>query len=100
MKTAFLDPGRTTSNSGENVTFIAEDAPGHLDVLKDQGIEVARMNYGARIIFIRTADRYGNVANIVFGYSGLDAYVADISSCLGAVVGGYANIEMACSRTW
>lgn len=94
MKTAFQDPGRTTRNSGENAIFIADDAPVHLYVPKDHGIEAAIMNYEARIVSIRTPDRYGNIANFVFGYSGLDGHISDISSYLGAVVGRYATTEI------
>jgi hypothetical protein len=96
VKTAFQDPGWTTRNSGENVVFIADDAPVHLYVLKDHWIEVAIMNYGARIVSIRSSDHYGNTANIVLGYSGLDGYISDILSYLGAVVGRYSNTEMSC----
>jgi aldose 1-epimerase len=63
----------------------------NLFMLQDDGIEVAIMNYGARIVSIRTVDRDGNMANVVLGYSGLDSYIADQSSYLGAVVGRYAN---------
>jgi FtsP/CotA-like multicopper oxidase with cupredoxin domain len=52
------------------------------------------MNYGARIVSIRTPDRYGNIANIVLDHSELDGYISDISSYLGTVVGRYANTEM------
>jgi aldose 1-epimerase len=94
MKTAFQDPGWTTRNSGVNVGFIADEAPVYLYVLKDHGIEVAITNYRARIVSIRTPDRCGNIADIVLGYSGLDGYIFDISSYLGAMVGRYANTEM------
>ena len=33
MKPAFHDPGWMTRNSGENVVFIADDAPVHLYVV-------------------------------------------------------------------
>jgi aldose 1-epimerase len=92
MKTAFQDPARTTWDCGEkHVGFTADGTPVHLYVLRDHGIEAAIINYGARVVSIRTPDRYGNIANIVLGYSGLDGYVADNSSYLGAVVGRYAN---------
>src|ERR1700758_71935 len=92
MKMAFQDPGQTTRDCGErNVGFTADGTPVHLYVLKDHSIEAAIMNYGARVVSIRTPDRYGNIANVVLDYSGLDGYVADISSYLGAVVGRYAN---------
>ena len=89
--TTIQNPGWTAKSNGANVGFTADGTAVHLYVLKDDGIEVAIMNYGARILSIRTPDRYGNMANVVLNYSGLDGYVADVSSYLGAVVGRYAN---------
>jgi aldose 1-epimerase len=63
----------------------------HLYVLKDDRIEAAIMNCGARIVSIRTPDRYGKMADVVLSYSGSDHYFADISAYPGAVVGRYAN---------
>ena len=88
--TAIQDPW-TKKNSGANVGLTADGTPVHLYVLRDDGIEVAIMNYGARIVSLRTPDRYGNSADVVLSYSGLDSYVADASTYLGAVVGRYAN---------
>jgi aldose 1-epimerase len=90
MMTAIQDPW-TKKNSGAKVGLTADGTPVHLYVLRDDGIEVAIMNYGARIVSIRTPDRYGNSADVVLNYSSLDGYVTDRSSYLGAVVGRYAN---------
>src|SRR5580698_1666051 len=90
MMTGIQDPAWTKS-SGASVGLTADGTPVHLYVLRDDGIEVAIMNYGARIVSIRTPDRYGNLADVVLSYSGLDGFVADVSSYLGAVVGRYAN---------
>jgi aldose 1-epimerase len=62
-----------------------------LYTLKTEGIEASVMTYGARVVSIKTADRDGKVANVVLGYSALDAYVADKSTYFGAVVGRYGN---------
>ena len=91
MTMSIQDPGWTTRSNGANVGFAADGAAVHLYVLRDDGIEVAIMDYGARIVSIRTPDRYGTMANVVLSYSGLDGYAADVSSYLGAVVGRYAN---------
>jgi aldose 1-epimerase len=90
MMTAIQDPW-TKKSSGANVGLTADGTPVHLYVLRADGIEVAIMNYGARIVSIRTPDRDGNLADVVLNYSGLDGYVADVSSYLGAIVGRYAN---------
>jgi aldose 1-epimerase len=91
MMTTIQDPVWTTKSTGANVGFTTDGTPVHVYVLRDDGIEVAVMNYGARIVSIRTPDRYGNLADVVLSYSGLDGFVADVSSYLGAVVGRYAN---------
>jgi len=88
--TAIEDPW-TKKNSGANVGLTADGTPVHLYVLRNEAIEVAIMNYGARIVSIQTPDRDGNLADVVLNYSGLDGYVADVSSYLGAIVGRYAN---------
>ena len=85
------NPSWTTKSNGGNVEFTADGTAVYLYVLEDDGIEVAIMNYGARILYIRTPDPYGNMANVVLSYSALDGYVTDVSSHLGAVVGRYAN---------
>jgi aldose 1-epimerase len=62
-----------------------------LYTLKGDGIEAQVMTYGARIVSIKTADRDGKVADVVLGYSALDAYIDDKSTYFGAVVGRYGN---------
>jgi len=54
------------------------------------GIEVRAINFGAIITSIRTPDRAGTLASIVYGYDSLAEYVRD-KSYFGAVVGRYAN---------
>jgi aldose 1-epimerase len=88
--TAIKNPSRETIGV-MNAGTTSDGSLVKLYMLQDDGIEVAIMNYGARIVSIRTADRNGNMANVVLGYSGLDSYIADQSSYLGAVVGRYAN---------
>jgi hypothetical protein len=74
--------------------LIADGAPVHFCVLKDHGVGVAAKCNGARIIANRTPDRYGSIANIVLGQSGLDGDISDISLYLGAMIRLYANAEM------
>jgi aldose 1-epimerase len=62
-----------------------------LYILKGDGIEAGIMTYGARVVSIKTADRNGKMANVVLGYSALDAYVADKTTYFGAIVGRYGN---------
>jgi aldose 1-epimerase len=62
-----------------------------LYTLKGDGIEASIMTYGARVVSIKTADRDGKMANVVLGYSALDAYIADKTTYFGAIVGRYGN---------
>jgi aldose 1-epimerase len=71
MTTGIQEPGRTGKGGGVSVGFIADGTAVDLYVLKEDGIEAAIMTYGARIVSIRTADRYGNMANVVLSYSNL-----------------------------
>jgi aldose 1-epimerase len=62
-----------------------------LYTLKSEGIEVQVMNFGARVVSIKTADRDGKVANVVLGYRAFDGYLDDKSTYFGAIVGRYGN---------
>src|ERR1700733_8417788 len=59
--------------------------------LKSDAVEARIMTYGARVVSISTADRDGKMADVVLGYSALDAYLADPSTYFGAIVGRYGN---------
>lgn len=91
MTSTIEGPNRSERTGYASVGSIADNSAVDLYTLNDEGIEVEVMSYGARIVSIRTPDRYGNIANVVLSYSALDSYVADQSSYLGAVVGRYAN---------
>ena len=54
------------------------------------GIEVRAITYGAIITVIRTPDRSGKLADIVFGFDSLQGYLAQ-SPYFGAIVGRFAN---------
>jgi aldose 1-epimerase len=48
------------------------------------------MTYGATLVSLKTADRAGNLQNIILGFDSLDSYVAGVPY-FGATVGRYAN---------
>lgn len=56
----------------------------------DSGITVYLTNYGARVVGIITADKNGNLADIVPGYKSIDEYLND-KIYAGPIVGRYAN---------
>ncbi len=59
--------------------------------LKSSAVEVRIMTYGARIVSIKTADKTGQMGDVVLGYDSIDGYVADKKTYFGAIVGRYGN---------
>ncbi len=54
------------------------------------GLEVSFTNYGQRLVSLLTPDSYGNLKDIVLGYSNLEEYIQD-KQYFGAIIGRYAN---------
>ena len=59
--------------------------------LKSDAVEARVMTYGARVVSIKTADKNGNVADVVLGYDSFAGYLADGKTYFGAIVGRYGN---------
>jgi aldose 1-epimerase len=63
----------------------------HLYILTNPaGTQAALTDLGASLVWLKTADRNGKLADIVLGYDDLSGYVTDKAS-LGITVGRYAN---------
>jgi aldose 1-epimerase len=88
MTTAMGAHGLVTKSA---LGTMPDGTPVDIYTLKGDGIEASIMTYGARVVSIKTADRNGKMANVVLGYSSLDAYVADKTTYFGAIVGRYGN---------
>ena len=58
--------------------------------LKSAQVEVRAMSYGARLVSIRTADRVGQVSDVILGYDSLQEYLHDTTH-VGGVVGRFGN---------
>jgi hypothetical protein len=58
--------------------------------LKSAQVEVRAMSYGARLVSIRTADRVGQMSDIILGYDSLQEYLNDTTH-VGGVVGRFGN---------
>jgi aldose 1-epimerase len=58
--------------------------------LRSAQVEVRAMSYGARLVSIRTADRTGQMADIILGYDSLQEYLRDTTH-VGGVVGRFGN---------
>jgi aldose 1-epimerase len=61
--------------------------------LKNADLDVGIATYGARIVWLKTKDRDGKVADVVLGYKSVDGYVAEATTktYFGAIVGRYGN---------
>jgi aldose 1-epimerase len=55
------------------------------------GMEVAIMNYGARIVGILAPDKNGHFGDIILGYDSLGGYLHGNNNYFGAIIGRYAN---------
>ena len=55
-----------------------------------QAMEVKIITFGGNVTSIRVPDRVGALANVVLGFSGLEAYEAQ-KSYIGALIGRYGN---------
>jgi aldose 1-epimerase len=58
--------------------------------LRNGGVTVRITNYGGRIVSVLAPDRGGKAADVVLGFSTLDAYLKD-ASFQGAIIGRYGN---------
>jgi len=54
------------------------------------GVQVAIINYGGRVVSIRVPDRQGQMADVVLGFDNGDGYLG-ANPYFGAIVGRYAN---------
>ena len=54
------------------------------------GMEVCVTNFGGRIVSIMTADRNGELRDVVLGFDNIDDYI-NVPSDFGASIGRYAN---------
>lgn len=54
-------------------------------------VEVSLITYGARVVSLKTADREGNVGDIVLGHSSVDGYLGVRNFFFGVIAGRFAN---------
>ena len=59
--------------------------------LKSDAIEARITTYGARLVSLQTADKNGNMGNVVLGYDSVKGYLDDPGPHFGAIVGRYGN---------
>jgi aldose 1-epimerase len=56
----------------------------------NQNLEAVVISYGATLVSVKTPDRDGKIADVVFGYDDLNGYEQD-RAYIGATVGRFAN---------
>lgn len=71
-----------TTTAGENVAKYTLE--------NKNGIQVAIITYGGRIISLRTPDKNGNMENVVLGFNDLARYEKE-NPYFGALIGRYGN---------
>lgn len=55
------------------------------------GMEVKIITYGGTITSVRAPDRYGNMANVVLGFTALEDWETRNTNYFGAIIGRYGN---------
>jgi aldose 1-epimerase len=75
-----------------NFAYITEDGKkNQLYVMKNaNGMEVAVINIGARIVSVMVPDKTGEMQNVVVGFDNIQPYL-DLKSSHGAIIGRFAN---------
>ena len=68
-----------------------DGTPVAIYTLKSAQVEARVMGYGARLVSVRTADRRGEMADVVLGYDSLQEFLHDTKTHFGAVVGRFGN---------
>lgn len=97
----------TTSNNTDttnNMTFDSTQIPSaknfqttidgkqtNLYVLKNDNMQVAITNYGARVVSILVPDKNGNLTDVAVGYDAVQPYMQGGDTYFGAIVGRYGN---------
>jgi aldose 1-epimerase len=83
----------THSEATASQVFWGSDAGGrhaHLYTLRNDRLEVAVSDYGARLVRILAPDRNGHKDDVIHGFDTFEAYVND-AAYMGATIGRFAN---------
>ncbi|MEP6513353.1 MAG: aldose epimerase family protein [Parafilimonas sp.] len=77
--------------SAKNFQSTIDGKPTGLYVLKNENMQVAVTNYGARVISIIVPDKNGNLTDVAVGYNAVQPYTEGGDTYFGAIVGRYGN---------
>jgi len=84
-------PSPTTTVTRTPFGSLADGAGVDLYTLKSSEVEARIATYGARIVAMKTADREGNVADIVLGHNSTEEYLQGKDPYLGVICGRFSN---------
>ncbi|NJO24708.1 MAG: galactose-1-epimerase, partial [Bacteroidia bacterium] len=77
--------------NSNDFTNTVDGKPVSLYVLKTKHLQVAVTNYGARVVSILTADKNGNLVDVVVGPGTLQGFIDSKEPYYGAAIGRYGN---------
>jgi aldose 1-epimerase len=85
----------TTNNiqipNASSFRLTIDDKPVNLFLLRNENMEVAITNYGARVVSILVPDKNGRPTDVSIGYDKLLPYTEGSDTYFGAIVGRYGN---------
>jgi aldose 1-epimerase len=90
-KEASKEQGATASVTKQEFGKTADGQPVDLYILRNRhGVEAAITNYGGSVVWLKTPDAQGRMADIALGFDNLQGYLGK-QPYFGAIVGRYGN---------
>jgi aldose 1-epimerase len=81
----------TENGSRKYFGTIGSDSVYAYTIKNSSGLKAVITNYGATLLELWSADRSGNMGDIILGYDSLSGYLQKGNPYFGAIVGRYAN---------
>lgn len=81
----------TENGSRKYYGTIGSDSVYAYTIKNSSGLKAVITNYGATLLELWTADRSGNMGDVILGYDSLSGYLQKGNPYFGAIVGRYAN---------
>jgi aldose 1-epimerase len=81
----------TENGSRKYYGTIGSDSVYAYMIKNSNGLKAVITNYGATLLELWTADRSGNMGDVILGYDSLSGYLQKGNPYFGAIVGRYAN---------
>lgn len=81
----------TENGSRKFYGMVGSDSVYAYTIKNSSGLKAVITNYGATLLELWTADRSGNMGDVILGYDSLTGYLQKGNPYFGAIVGRYAN---------